>query len=289
MNTSGAVAVSSNGPSDFVLSDGEYKRICELVREHTGIALSESKREMIYGRLVRRLRALRLSGFAPYIAQLEKSDTAELEEFINAVTTNLTSFFRESHHFDHLAKEVLPAMSRRAQGSGRLRIWSCACSTGEEPYSAAMVLREQKELLVGIDARILATDLDTQVLATASAGIYAQERLESVSQARVARYFQTLSDGVKGKVKVSPSLQELITFKQLNLMNDWPMRGPFDVIFCRNVIIYFDKPTQKILFERMAELQRPGDFLYLGHSESLHRVTDRYELIGRTIYRRVED
>ena len=286
MNTSGAVAVSSNGPSDFVLSDGEYKRICELVREHTGIALSESKREMIYGRLVRRLRALRLSGFAPYIAQLEKSDTAELEEFINAVTTNLTSFFRESHHFDHLAKEVLPAISRRAQGSGRLRIWSCACSTGEEPYSAAMVLREQKELLVGIDARILATDLDTQVLATASAGIYAQERLESVSQARVARYFQTLSDGVKGKVRVSPSLQELITFKQLNLMNDWPMRGPFDVIFCRNVLIYFDKQTQEQVVSRLSEQLLPGGYLFLGHSESIAGFNLDLEQVASTVFRR---
>lgn len=286
MNSSGAHDVSAGGTSDFVLRDAEFNRIRELVREHTGISLSEAKRQLVYGRLTRRLRTLRMQGFGDYIELLEKADPVELEQFTNAITTNLTSFFRESHHFDHLAAQVLPDIARRLQGSGRLRIWSCASSTGEEPYSIAMVLREKQAQLAGIDAKILATDLDSNVLATGAAGVYAAERLQTVSKARTARFFHEGSGSQLGKFKVDAILPELITFKQLNLMHEWPMRGPFDVIFCRNVIIYFDKATQKVLFERMAELQRPGDILYLGHSESLYRVTDKYELVGRTIYKR---
>ncbi len=279
---------SGGGPGDYVLSDGEFGRIRELVREHTGIALSEAKRQLVYGRLVRRLRSLRLAGFGDYIALLEQADPVELEEFTNAITTNLTAFFREAHHFDYLAATALPAVLARAGGSGRLRIWSCACSTGEEPYSIAIVLREQQALLAGIDARILATDLDSNVLATAAAGVYPAERVQAVAPARVRSFFRAGTGSQQDKVRVDPGLRELITFKQLNLMHEWPMRGPFDVIFCRNVVIYFDKPTQRMLFERMAALQRPGDLLFLGHSESLYRVSDRYELIGQTMYRRVE-
>jgi chemotaxis protein methyltransferase CheR len=287
MIPSSAMAATAGSTSDFVLTDAEFNRIRELVREHTGIALSEAKRQLVYGRLVRRLRALELRGFGDYIELLEQAQPVELEEFTNAVTTNLTSFFRESHHFDHLASQVLPAIAQRQAATGRLRIWSCACSTGEEPDSISMVLREQQALLAGIDARILATDLDSQVLATAASGVYAAERVQAVSKARVSKYFRQGSGSQQGKVKVDAALREMVTFKQLNLMQEWPMRGPFDVIFCRNVVIYFDKATQRTLFERMAALQRPGDILYLGHSESLYRVSEKYELVGRTIYRRV--
>ena len=271
-----------------MLSDREFARIRELVREHTGIALSDAKRQLVYGRLVRRLRVLRLPGFADYIALLEQADPVELEEFTNAITTNLTAFFREPHHFDYLAGTALPAIAARAGGAGRLRIWSSACSTGEEPYSIAIVLREQRNLLAGFDARILATDLDSNVLATGAAGIYPAERLQNLAPARAKGCFRAGTGSQQGQVRVEPTLRELITFKQLNLMHEWPMRGPFDVIFCRNVVIYFDKATQRVLFERMAALQRPGDLLFLGHSESLYRVSERYELIGHTMYRRVE-
>ncbi len=280
-------AAPVGGPSDFVLSDREFTRIRELVREHTGIALSEAKRQLVYGRLVRRLRALRLSGFADYLMLLEQADPVELEEFTNAITTNLTAFFREPHHFDYLAGQALPAIA--ARGTGRLRIWSCACSTGEEPYSIAIVLREQRSLLAGLDVRILATDLDSNVLATGAAGVYPADRLQTMASARASSFFRAGTGSQAGRVRVDPALRELITFKQLNLMHDWPMRGPFDVIFCRNVVIYFDKATQRALFERMALLQRPGDLLFLGHSESLYRVTERYQLLGHTMYRRVED
>jgi chemotaxis protein methyltransferase CheR len=271
--------------ADFTLSQAEFDRIRELVREHTGISLSDAKRQLVYGRLSRRLRALRISGFSEYIELIENGEGDELEEFTNAVTTNLTSFFREPHHFEYLAHELLPKLVAADPGTRRLRIWCCAASTGEEPYSIAMVLREAQSLLAGWDAKLLATDLDSNVLATGAAGIYTADRFQNMSPARVRNWFHPGADGDR-QFTAANELRSLITFKQLNLMHEWPMKGPFDAIFCRNVIIYFDKATQRALFERMATLQRPGDHLFLGHSETLYRVCDKYDLIGKTIYRR---
>src|SRR6185295_13056886 len=266
-------------------SEAEFDRIRELVREHTGISLSEAKRQLVYGRLSRRLRALKMSGFGEYIELLEQGEPEELEEFTNAVTTNLTSFFREPHHFEFLARELLPKLVAGDSGARRLRIWCCAASTGEEPYSLAMVLREAQQLLTGWDTKLLATDLDSNVLAHGAAGIYTADRFQNMSAARLKNWFNPVAGDAKRYTAVS-ELRHLITFKQLNLMHEWPMKGPFDAIFCRNVIIYFDKSTQRTLFERMSRLQRPGDYLFLGHSESLYRVCDKYDLIGKTIYRR---
>jgi chemotaxis protein methyltransferase CheR len=279
---------SSTGGRDFVLGAAEFDRLRALVREHTGIALSEAKRQLVYGRLVRRLRALQLQSFAEYIELLEQGDAAEVEEFTNAVTTNLTSFFREPHHFEHLATQVLPQLITRNAPTRRIRLWCCAASTGEEPYSIAMTLHEQRQLLHGYDVRVLATDLDSRVLAHGAEGIYDSERVAGLSAARRERFFRPVT-GAPGKLQVVPELQQKLVFRRLNLMHEWPMHGPLDVVFCRNVVIYFDKETQRTLFERIAQLQRPGDVLFLGHSESLYRVSERYELIGRTIYRRVED
>jgi chemotaxis protein methyltransferase CheR len=274
--------------ADFTLSHAEFERLRELVRAHTGIALSDAKRQLVYGRLARRLRALKLTTFAEYIRVIEGGDGAELEEFTNAITTNLTSFFREPHHFDYLGRELLPALTRRS-GLRRLRLWCCAASTGEEPYSMAMVLREAGDLLYGWDVKLLATDLDSSVLATAESGVYSQERFSGMERKRMERFFDEGCGAQHGRLRARDELRRLITFKQLNLMHEWPMRGPFDAIFCRNVIIYFDKETQRTLFQRMAALQRPGDLLFLGHSETLYRVSERYELIGRTIYRRLDN
>jgi chemotaxis protein methyltransferase CheR len=275
--------------NDFQLSPAEFDRIRALVREHTGISLSESKRQLVYGRLARRLRALRLDSFSDYIELLERGEPEELEEFTNAVTTNLTSFVREPHHFEFLASDVLPEVMKRNAGPRRLRIWCCAASTGEEPYSLAMVLREAQDKLHGWDVKLLATDLDSNVLAHGRRGVYGRDRFTGMAPRRVSQFFEDVQDGKEQKLSAVDELRNLITFKQLNLMHEWPMKGPFDAIFCRNVIIYFDKETQRALFERMATLQRPGDFLFLGHSESLYRVSERYELIGRTIYRRLPD
>jgi chemotaxis protein methyltransferase CheR len=286
MNTGDTAELAIAGAADFVLTDTQFHRIRALVREHTGIALSDAKRQLVYGRLSRRLRALKLESFGDYIELLERGVDTELEEFTNAITTNLTSFFREPHHLEYLANDLLPQIVARDTGVRRARIWCCAASTGEEPYSIAMVLREAAQLLTGFDVKVLATDLDSAVLATAAEGVYSADRLKSVSGSRASRFFQKGSGAQAGKFRVQDELRRLITFKQLNLMSEWPVRGPFDAIFCRNVIIYFDKDTQRTLFGRMAALQRPGDILFLGHSESLYRVSDKYELIGRTIYRR---
>ena len=286
MQVSDTLELAIPGANDYVLTDAQFHRIRELVREHTGISLSEAKRQLVYGRLSRRLRALKLDSFAEYLELLERGVEAELEEFTNAITTNLTAFFREPHHFEYLATDVLPKVVARDTGARRARIWCCAASTGEEPYSIAMVLREAQEMLNGFDVKLLATDLDSAVLAHAAAGIYTAERFKSVSSTRLSRFFRKGTGAHAGHYRAQEDLRRLITFKQLNLMHEWPVRGPFDAIFCRNVIIYFDKETQRALFERMAALQRPGDMLFLGHSESLYRVSDKYELVGRTVYRR---
>jgi chemotaxis protein methyltransferase CheR len=268
---------------EYHLSDTEFEEIRRLVRTHTGISLAESKRELVYSRLVRRLRRLHLATFREYLEVIEQGDPVELEEFTNAITTNLTAFFREPHHFEFLAGTVLPMLEKKNADTRRLRIWSAGCSTGEEPYSIAITLAENMARFRGWDVRILATDLDSNVLAHGKAGQYREERFEKMPASRRNKWFAADRDG--GGTAV-PELKSMISFKQLNLMNPFPMKGPFDVIFCRNVVIYFDKPTQRDLFDRMAGLQNDGDHLFIGHSESLFKVCDRYQLIGKTIYRK---
>jgi chemotaxis protein methyltransferase CheR len=272
---------------EFELTDAEFKRLRDLVHARTGIALSESKRELLYGRLARRLRKLNLTSFAEYCHLVESDDSAELQELTNAITTNLTSFFREDYHFKQLSLEALPQIEATRSGKRRIRLWSAGCSTGEEPYSLAIVMRERLAQLASWDIKLLATDIDSKVLATATEGVYAADRFKGVAPERVQGWFREVP-GRPGFLSASDELKNLITFKQLNLLDPWPMKGPFDVIFCRNVVIYFDKETQRGLFDRMADLQEPGGWLFIGHSENLHNVTRRYKLVGRTVYRRVE-
>jgi len=272
---------------EFELTDGEFKRLRELVHARTGIALSEAKRELVYGRLARRLRKLKLTSFAEYCQLVESPQSAELQELTNAITTNLTSFFRENHHFEQLGGEALPQVVAGRSATRRMRLWSAGCSTGEEPYSLAVVLLEALARLPNWDIKLLATDIDSKVVATAAEGVYAEDRFKGVPSERVRNWFRPVA-GRPEFSSASPALKELITFKQLNLLEPWPMKGPFDIIFCRNVVIYFDKDTQRKLFDRMADLQEPGAWLFIGHSENLHSVTRRYKLAGRTVYRRVE-
>jgi chemotaxis protein methyltransferase CheR len=269
----------------YRLTDAEFARLRQLVYQHTGIALTDSKRELVYGRLSKRLRAKGLGSFSEYCALVDRQDPGELQELTNAITTNLTSFFRENHHFRQLADVAIPEAVARHGASHRLRVWSAGCSTGEEPYSIAMVLREMDGLRHW-NVKLLATDIDSCVLDQASHGVYAADRLEGMVPARRARWFRPTDDD-SGRYVVSAELRELITFRRLNLLEPWQMHGPLDVIFCRNVAIYFDKPTQRTLFRRMADLQEPGGWLFVGHSENLFNVTDRYELVGQTAYRRV--
>jgi chemotaxis protein methyltransferase CheR len=271
---------------EFELTDSEFNRLRELVREHTGIALSDAKRELVYGRLARRLRKLKLASFAEYCTLIEDRPAEEMQELTNAITTNLTSFFRENYHFEQLAAEVLPLVERSRAATRRVRLWSAGCSTGEEPYSLALVVREALAHLSGWDIKLLATDIDSKVIETAAEGVYGEERLRGVAAERVRRWFPRAA-GQPGYCEASAELKTLITFRQLNLFDPWPMKGPFDIIFCRNVVIYFDKDTQRALFDRMAEVQEPGGWLFVGHSENLFNVTSRYKLVGRTVYRRV--
>jgi chemotaxis protein methyltransferase CheR len=270
---------------EFELLDADFDALREIIKARAGIHLSVGKKELVYGRVSRRLRHLELRSFAEYRGLLE-SNEEELVEFCNAMTTNLTSFFRESHHFDYFREHVLEPRLRDPRASRRIRIWSAACSSGEEPYSIAMVVRETLQDLRNWDVRILATDLDTEILARAKAGVYPEDRLRALTHQRMLTNFSAIP-GRPGHFSVAPELASLITFKQLNLTRDLPMSGPLDAIFCRNVIIYFDKDTQRDLFARIAVLQRSDDVLFLGHSESLFKVSEEYVLQRKTIYRRV--
>jgi chemotaxis protein methyltransferase CheR len=282
---SGTIRLPQIREREFELLDGDFDALREIIKIRAGIHLSVGKKELVYGRVSRRLRHLKLRSFAEYRALLESNED-ELVEFCNAMTTNLTSFFRESHHFDYFREQVLEPRLRDPRASRRIRIWSAACSSGEEPYSIAMVVRETLQDLRNWDVRILATDLDTEILARAMAGVYPEDRLKALTRQRMLTHFSAIP-GRPGHFSVAPELASLITFKQLNLTRDLPISGPLDAIFCRNVIIYFDKDTQRDLFARIAVLQRSDDVLFLGHSESLFKVSDEYVLQRKTIYRRV--
>jgi chemotaxis protein methyltransferase CheR len=257
--------------------------IARMIREAAGISLGANKRELVVGRLGRRLRALGLHSFAEYRDLLERPDAeAERREMVNALTTNLTSFFREPHHFRFLADQVLPDLLR-PKPARRLRIWSAACSSGEEPYSIAMVLHKALAAKGNRDALILATDIDTNMVGIAQEGCYDAERAATIP----AEFARLLAREPDGRVAMPEALKQLIAFKPLNLLGEWPMRGKFDVVFCRNVVIYFGKDVQRVLFDRIADVMTPNGWLFIGHSESLFRVSDRFEGLGHTIYRKL--
>jgi chemotaxis protein methyltransferase CheR len=270
---------------EFEFGTEDFEALRKLVKQITGINLSDQKRELVYGRLARRLRALQLQSFAEYRDVLARDGGQEIAQFCNAITTNLTAFFREPHHFEYLREQLLAPMANSG-AARRLRIWSAGCSTGEEPYSLAMTILEALPDIRRWDVRILATDLDSDVLERGRRGIYTEERLKNLTLQRRSRFFQERRDREGLSYEATAELKSLITFKQLNLMHLLPMRGPLDAIFCRNVVIYFDKDTQRELFSRVAQLQASGNLLFLGHSESLFKVSEQYALIGKTVYRR---
>ncbi len=282
-----APASVTNADREFHLDERDFRFISELVGAKTGIQLSDGKRELVYGRLARRLRQLGFDSFSDYCALLKQDDGDELMQLVNAITTNLTSFFREKHHFDYLARTLVPAWLKANAATRRIRIWSAGCSIGAEPYSLAITLREALGNERGWDVRILATDIDTNVLAAAAAGAYPEKEVAGLPLAQLRRWFLRGSGANAGKVRARDELRDLIEFRQLNLIEPWQVPGPFDALFCRNVVIYFDKPTQKALFDRFADNIVPGGHLFIGHSESLFKVTDRFELIGQTIYRKL--
>jgi chemotaxis protein methyltransferase CheR len=269
---------AADSAKEFDFTSRDFDRVRSLIYQRAGIALAASKQEMVYSRLARRLRVLRMHSFSDYLDSLEAgSNEQEWEAFTNALTTNLTSFFREEHHFPLLADHV-----RSAKES--FSIWCAASSTGEEPYSIAMTVCETLKTLVP-PVRIVATDIDTNVLETASAGIYSMDRADKLSPERLKKFFLKGTGAHAGMVRVRPELRKLVSFERLNLLSgQWPVTGPFDAIFCRNVMIYFDKPTQGKILSRFAPLMKPDALLFAGHSENFSYVSDAFKLRGKTVY-----
>ena len=264
---------------EFIFTTQDFERVRKLIYDHAGIALSPQKEDMVYSRLARRLRSTGLASFDDYLALLVQGDEREWEFFVNSLTTNLTSFFREEHHFP-LLQEYLRSRLQKAQHT----IWCSAASTGEEPYSLAITVAELFGRIPS-NVKILASDLDTQVLDKARLGVYPLERVEKIPQPLVQKYFLRGSGAHAGQVRVRPELQAMLTFRQVNLLDaTWPMRGPFDVIFCRNVMIYFDKPTQHAILEKFVPLMAHDGLLFAGHSESFQHAVDIFKLRSRTVY-----
>ena len=265
------------------MTEADYRFISQTVYDECGIVLSDQKKDMVYSRIARRIRALKLSNFATYLEYLQNNKDLEFVEFINAITTNLTSFFREPHHFEFLKKTIIPEIKQNHRLDKRVRIWSAGCSTGMEPYTIAM--STVNSFPSDWDFKILATDLDTNVLATAMNGVYEGNSVTGINDELLKSHFLHNAQGDQYKVK--EKLRRLITFKQLNLLENWPMKGGFDVIFCRNVVIYFDLETKNKLFSRYAEMLRPNGYLILGHSETMSREVTEFKPLGNTIYQKV--
>ena len=279
------MAIQALDDQDFQLSTGDFELIASIAREQAGIVIRSHKAAMIRGRLLRRLRALNLRTVREYCELLRGPGAGtELPQLLNVLTTNHTAFFRERHHFDHMREDALPEMfSRASRGDSKVRIWCAASSTGEEPYSIAGVVHAGQPAR-NLDVRILATDIDTDVLARAEAAEYSREVIER-APADLRGLLQLEQSG-RDTVRIGANLRKLLTFRQLNLVQPWPMSGIFDAMLCRNVMIYFDPPTKKSIVDRAVDLLRPGGWLYLGHSESLSPPHPAFELIGRTVYRR---
>lgn len=269
---------------EFEYTFADFNCLRKMSNEHSGILVPDDKFDMFYSRLSKRVRLLGLNSFKEYCQYLQSQPEDEFTEFINAVTTNLTSFFRENHHFEYLKEVLLPEVLKNNLAKKRIKVWSAGCSTGEEPYSLAMTLLEN--VPAGWDIKILATDLDTNVLATAATGVYPMDRVEALGDKRLQRWFQKGAGANSHKVRAKEALRQIIHFKQLNLMQDWPMKDGFDFIFCRNVLIYFDRETKAKLANRYAEYLGIGGHLFIGHSESLHQLDTPFSLIGNTIYKK---
>jgi chemotaxis protein methyltransferase CheR len=269
-------------PREFHFTAEDFERIRKLIYDHAGISLAPIKRDMVYSRLARRLRALQLTSFRDYLDRLERGDDKEWETFVNSLTTNLTSFFREEHHFPILARHLV------AQKQRPIRIWCSAASTGEEPYSLAITACEAFGSLTP-PVSILASDIDTSVLATAEGGVYPLARVEKLDPERLRNFFLKGTGQQEGSVRVRPELQKLISFTRFNLLDArWSVQGPFDAIFCRNVMIYFDKETQYQILKKFVPLLREEALFFAGHSESFLHAADVMRALGRTVYERAD-
>lgn len=267
------------GGREFSFAAADFERVRKLIYQHAGISLSPIKQDMVYSRLARRLRATGKKSFSEYLDALERNGGSEWEFFVNSLTTNLTSFFREPHHFPIFAEHLKKLGTRRP-----IRVWCSAASTGEEPYSIAMTVLEAFEGNAS-HVSIVASDLDTNVLATAEKGVYPVERVEKVSAERLRRFFLKGTGTQDGMVSIRPELRKMIEFKRINLLEpNWPVSGPLDIIFCRNVMIYFDKPTQYKILSRFAPMLDNDGLMFAGHSESFLHAADLFRSLGKTVY-----
>lgn len=272
---------------EFVFTDADFHKIATLAREEFGLNLQISKKALVYARLAKRLRILRLKSFDSYCQLLNGADSQnEKSHVISALTTNVTHFFREAHHFDFLQENILPSLIKRAQQGQRIRLWSAACSAGQEAYSMAAAIVAVCPTCSTLDLKILASDIDPKVIEEARTGTYAQEQLSAIPS--LYQNIMVTPDASSPSVfSISEKLRALISFQELNLVGEWPMRQPFDVIFCRNVAIYFDKPTQQKLWARFANALRPNGHLMIGHSERLHGAAENYFCsVGITTYQK---
>jgi chemotaxis protein methyltransferase CheR len=264
---------------EFKFTEDDFNKVRELIYEKAGISLKPLKQDMVYSRLSRRLRANGISNFRDYLALLEGNNGAEVEAFVNSLTTNLTSFFREQHHFPLLAEHV-----EKQRKTHPISLWCAAASTGEEPYSMAMTMVDTFGSFTP-PVTIVASDVDTHVLAKAEAGVYPIESISKLSPDKAKRFFLRGAGAQSGFVRVRPELRALVIFRQVNLLEgNWPIRGPLDAIFCRNVMIYFDKETQLKILERFRPLMRPDGLFFAGHSESFFNATHLFKLRGKTVY-----
>jgi chemotaxis protein methyltransferase CheR len=271
-------AVATLG-ADCELTPDQFGRITRLLHAHAGIRMRPGKEGLVRARLVKRLRTLGLHDFDAYLRQVEsQGDRTEFAEMVDALTTNKTSFLREAAHFDYLREHVLDTLT------GSVRLWSAGCATGEEAYTLAMLLADAYGNIAARDVRVLATDISARVLAVAKAGVYAGDIASELPAEWLERYWTRRRDGARVSHAALPVLRRQLGFARLNLMDAWPMRGPFDGIFCRNVMIYFDKPTQQRLVERFWALLRPGGHLFVGHSESLSGLSHRFRYVQPAVY-----
>ncbi|PSJ18401.1 CheR family methyltransferase [Nitrosomonas supralitoralis] len=270
---------SESKTREYTFTQADFERVRKLIYKHAGISLSTGKQNMVYSRLARRLRATGFDNFDEYLDYLERENPEEWEAFTNALTTNLTAFFREQHHFPILEKHIV-----QRKNQNKIQLWCSASSTGEEPYSIAMAMIQAFKSFTP-PVHILATDLDTDVLAKAQMGIYPQEKLEKISKEKLKQFFLRGKGSHAGSARVRPELRNMITFRQLNLLDEkWLIRGPFDAIFCRNVMIYFDKQTQYKILKKFVPLLASDGLLFAGHSESFQHANDLFKLREKTVY-----
>ena len=271
--------LAGNKLYEFSFSGEDFQYIRNLIYQIAGISLAPSKKDLVYSRLARRLRVKKLDSFSEYIELLQTGDLKEQQEFTNALTTNMTSFFREAHHFQILAK-FFNSRDRDKQ----LKIWTCAASSGEEPYSIAMTAVEHYQSF-NTPVKILATDIDTHILAKGQLGLYTLEQLRTLSTEQIKRFFLKGCGQNEGLAKIRPELQRMVTFKHFNLLDEsWPTKEKFDAIFCRNVMIYFDKATQRQILTKMGECLHPHGLFFAGHSENFHHATDLFKACDKTVY-----